>query len=418
MQKPLYFDVETTLRNKGDDAVGGFAANPFHPDNHIVYAGLLDGNGRYRCMSYTHEHIPFEMLEELRCGGADVLVAHNIAFDLHYLIGDIGVEGLECYGQTAIIDWLYDNAIWDTMLAEYILSGQRSNTSRRGALSLDTVATLFGGTVKDSRMKEYWDAGVCTTEIPKEEILPYLEDDVKNLRIIYEAQLEEAKRLGMLPLIQSQMRARLVTLLMEFNGMHFDLKECYYQTVGLKKKEALYSERCKRVMGKAVGEAWLPQITPDSATQLRAILFGGVIKLDGREVVLGEDGEPVVYKSGAKKGQQKTRKTKVEVSVEGRYDPLSAEVPQTKGGAWSTESEVLRGLVASHPEDAFLGELQKYRDVKKQLSTYFEGHSQLVWPTASLIHGKINHCRTTTGRLSSSSPNLQNISNKEVETNV
>jgi DNA polymerase I-like protein with 3'-5' exonuclease and polymerase domains len=358
------------------------------------------------------------MLEELRRGGADVLVAHNIAFDLHYLIGDSGVEGQECDERTVIIDWLYDNAIWDTMLAEYLLSGQRSNTSRQGALSLDTVATTYGGTVKDSRMKEYWDAGVCTTEIPKEEILPYLKDDVKNLRIIYEAQMEEAKRLGMLPLIQSQMRARLTTLLMEFNGMHFDLKECHSQTVDLTKKEAFYAESCKRVMGEAVGKAWISQLTPNSAVQIEAILFGGILKLDSKEVVLGDDGEPVVYKSGAKKGQQKTRKTKVEVPVEGRYDPLLAEVPQTAGGKWSTGTEVISNLAASHPEDSFLGELQKYRDVKKQVSTYFKGYSQLVWPTDSLIHGKINHCRTKTGRLSSSSPNLQNISNKEVKTGV
>lgn len=411
MTEPLFFDVETTLRNKGEDAVGNFAADPFHPDNEIAYAGFLCQKGHYRISPHYFEDISYEMEHILSCrDDINILVAHNIAFDLHYVLTAADKEGVD-----AIVDWLYNNAIWDTMLAEYLLSGQRSNTARKGALSLDAVATTYGGTVKDSRMKEYWDAGMCTTEIPEEEILPYLEDDVQNLRIIYDGQMKEAKRLGMLPLIQSQMRARLTTLLMEYNGMHFDLKECHKQTVDLMDQESHYSESCKAVMAKAVGEQWLSQLTPNSAVQIEAILFGGTLKLEGRETVLGDDGEPVVYKSGAKKGQQKTRKVKLEVPVEGRYDPLIQDVPRTAGGKWSTATEVIEELASSYPGDAFLGELQQYRDVKKQVSTYFKGYSQLVWPTGSLIHGKINHCRTKTGRLSSSSPNLQNISNKEVE---
>jgi len=70
---------------------------------------------------------------------------------------------------------------------------------------------------------------------------------------------------------------------------------------------------------------------------------------------------------------------------------------------------VLRKL--EHP---ILSKVLKMRELTKQISTYFDGYSNLVW-SDGLIHGNLNHCQTATGRLSSSNPNLQNISNKESE---
>jgi len=62
---------------------------------------------------------------------------------------------------------------------------------------------------------------------------------------------------------------------------------------------------------------------------------------------------------------------------------------------------------------AFLQGLKDYRRIHKDLNTYYMGLLKLVWPTDSCLHGSINHCTTGTGRLSSSSPNMQNISGKK-----
>ena len=50
--------------------------------------------------------------------------------------------------------------------------------------------------------------------------------------------------------------------------------------------------------------------------------------------------------------------------------------------------------------------------MQKRMTTYYHGVPELIdsmnWKD-SKIHGQLNQCRTKTGRLSSSSPNLQNF---------
>ena len=50
-----------------------------------------------------------------------------------------------------------------------------------------------------------------------------------------------------------------------------------------------------------------------------------------------------------------------------------------------------------------------YRETSKLLSTYVDALPRLVNPSTQLIHASFNQAVTSTGRLSSSNPNLQNI---------
>jgi DNA polymerase-1 len=72
----------------------------------------------------------------------------------------------------------------------------------------------------------------------------------------------------------------------------------------------------------------------------------------------------------------------------------------------STDSDVLQQLASRHPLPE---RLIQYRELAKLVSTYVDALPQLADSTAGRIHTSFNQTATTTGRLSSSEPNLQNI---------
>jgi DNA polymerase-1 len=82
-----------------------------------------------------------------------------------------------------------------------------------------------------------------------------------------------------------------------------------------------------------------------------------------------------------------------------------APAGKTKGGRLSTAQEALEELSGAHPVvDAVLA----FRKLEKLRSTYLEPLPRLV-DGKGRIHTCLNQLATATGRLSSSSPNLQNI---------
>ena len=78
---------------------------------------------------------------------------------------------------------------------------------------------------------------------------------------------------------------------------------------------------------------------------------------------------------------------------------------KTKTGV-STDTEVLEKLSLLHELPKLLLE---YRQLAKLKSTYIDALPELVNPETGRIHTSFNQTITTTGRLSSSDPNLQNI---------
>ncbi len=54
----------------------------------------------------------------------------------------------------------------------------------------------------------------------------------------------------------------------------------------------------------------------------------------------------------------------------------------------------------------------KSRGLNKEIGTYYEGMLDKIYPDG-MIRTSFNHISTSTGRLSSNNPNLQNISGKE-----
>ena len=85
---------------------------------------------------------------------------------------------------------------------------------------------------------------------------------------------------------------------------------------------------------------------------------------------------------------------------------LDAKAKKTKKGQYVTSEEVLEALRGKHE---IVGKILEYRGLKKLLSTYIDALPQLINPQTGHIHTSFNQTVTSTGRLSSSNPNLQNI---------
>ena len=85
---------------------------------------------------------------------------------------------------------------------------------------------------------------------------------------------------------------------------------------------------------------------------------------------------------------------------------LDEKAKKTKTGGYSTSEDVLEKLRSKHP---IIGKLLEYRGLKKLLSTYIDALPELINPQTGKIHTSFNQAVTSTGRLSSTNPNLQNI---------
>ena len=78
---------------------------------------------------------------------------------------------------------------------------------------------------------------------------------------------------------------------------------------------------------------------------------------------------------------------------------------RTKTG-YSTDANALEGMRGLHP---VVDKILEYRQVTKLKSTYVDTLPELVNPETGRIHTSYNQVGSTTGRMSSSDPNLQNI---------
>ncbi|MEN6521407.1 MAG: DNA polymerase I [Armatimonadota bacterium] len=78
---------------------------------------------------------------------------------------------------------------------------------------------------------------------------------------------------------------------------------------------------------------------------------------------------------------------------------------KTKTG-YSTDAETLESLAVVHP---IVAKILEWREFSKLKSTYADALPKLINPKTGRIHTSLNQAVTTTGRLSSSEPNLQNI---------
>lgn len=373
-------DVETTLN--GNEDIG--LAHPMHPDNRVVMFGSICSDE----FEATITSDPDEFVDSLDVIKDDVVFCgHNISFDLMYLY-KTDTTHISCK------EVLQKHKIWDTQLAEYILSGQRTKFA-----SLDELSVQYGLPVKDDHIKKYFQAGLGSDKIPEDELIPYLEQDLDNTIAIAQQQYKRAVEEKQLTLIETQMEALHATTEMQFNGLHIDKERLDTYTVEVVDK---YVEVKLDLEALALGH--VEDI--NSPKQWSQFFFGGRKKVKVKEAV-------GVYKNGNTKYKLVEKVVVIKPSIEYVPDP---EKVSAKTGQISVDDSVLNDML-KHTVDkkliVIINTLLKYRELSKQLSTYVQGLSKHI--IRDHIHGKLNHTATVTGRLSSTNPNLQNISNNPIK---
>ncbi len=80
---------------------------------------------------------------------------------------------------------------------------------------------------------------------------------------------------------------------------------------------------------------------------------------------------------------------------------------KTKTGEWSTAADVLENLAGQG--HAVVDEILEWRQLSKLISTYIDALPRAIVPETGRVHTSYSLAATSTGRLASSDPNLQNI---------
>ena len=88
------------------------------------------------------------------------------------------------------------------------------------------------------------------------------------------------------------------------------------------------------------------------------------------------------------------------------FEELKLPITRKGKGKYSTEAAVLEELRGTHP---VIEHILEYRQLSKLKSTYIDALPSLINRKTGRLHTSFNQTRTTTGRLSSSDPNIQNI---------
>lgn len=367
--KPL--DLETTIFNKGNFA---------DRRNDVCFIGI--GENVYEIAYADNPYGEAIKQVQQEIDEADLLVLVNAKFDLHHL-KNLGIK--------------FDHKrIWDCQVVDFMLEAQTTPYP-----SMNSMAEKYGLPMKPDIKEKYWENGIDTKQIPKEEIISYLKDhDLTTTKAIYEIQkgLVSKESVQFQRLVSLANQDLLVLQEMEYNGFYFDEQSCL--TAAQEHRKQINELRMELHDYHNIEE-----FNTESGDHLSCLLYGGTITIPRKEIV-------GVYKTGDRAGQEKYGWKDYSYTLPRLFNPLPKSELK-KPGFFATGEDVLRQLksrdkAAKRVVDIIL-QLAK---LEKMVGTYYEGlpklREQMNWKD-NILHGQLNMCMARTGRLSSSKPNLQNI---------
>jgi len=376
----ICIDVETTIKNKG---------HAFDPDNKLVSYAISSPSSSSNFLYCTDPGFRRNVFWGL--DARHTVVGFNFKFDLHWLFRE---------GHTLNPD----TKIWDVQLAEFIISGQTASF-----MSLNETLASYQLPLKHDAVKEYWDQGIDTNDIPVILLEEYNVYDTEGTLAAMQQQQElmSPKQIKLVYLLGEDLKTLQDA---EFNGIKWDAKKAKTKLEKYKADVASIERRLA---------SYLPNIQHgsfnfDSGDHLSCLLYGGEINFEYTVP------ESALYKSGPNKGEEyvRNRHYKENVYFGPRFTPLAnTEVKKTKGipnvttRYYQVDAPTLSQLKPRlKPNKELLVLLQERSDKQKiieMIESIEKTRTTLNWQD-DLLHPQFNQNIVITGRLSSSKPNMQN----------
>lgn len=334
-------DIETTNINKGSAVI---------KNNRILYTSIKFSDGTR--LSLEGDEVFLSRHLDKLCS-VDFIIAHNAKFELQWLLR-AGIE-------------LNKAIVFDTMIAEYVLAG-----NRKWPLDLDSVTRKYGGSGKAGFISAMIAAGICPSELPKNRLHSYCNIDVDETEKTFLAQRALLSIEGLLPIFYT--RCLVTPMLADIGmiGMHLD-------------KDRVYEIYTKYVAEHRDLVSKLDKIT------------GGINMASPQQVAEFLYGELGFKELTDRRGNK----------IRGKP---SKKFPE---GNPKTDEETITQLKCTNKRQREFIELKlKESELRKKITTYLELFIEACEEHDCLLHGSINQTITMTQRLSSSKPNMQNFDRK------
>lgn len=322
----ICLDLETTNKDKGD---------PRNEANRIVAMGSGD-------------IVASDLAEPRHPQPSIVLVAHNAKFELGWLLR-------YGYDLSRILPF-------DTMIAEYVLAG-----NRQWDLSLDAIAKRRGLGGKDRATDTLMKAGICPSDMPERWVRERVASDVRLTIEIAKQQYKELRERGLLAVFFTRCIVTPVLTTIEATGMRLDAERVHKE---LRHQTAILKETTE------VLDSMTGGINMRSRPQLAEFLYDKL----GFEELTNRAGEPL----------------------------------RTATGLRMTDAESLQALKAKTPEQKRFLKLQaSLASADARLSKALGVFELACLQQDGLLYGNFNQCVTQTHRLSSTAKRLTGPDGKD-----
>ena len=255
-------------------------AGPFDPRNYVVQIGWSINGGEKHEKYYTEYHRD-NVMPDLT--DVKLLVGFNTKFDLLWVWHEPEVQAFLKRG----------GRIWCGQLTEYLLGGMVQEVQM---VSMNDTAEQYGGGLKIDAVKEMWQSGMLTSQVPRDLLTEYLvgttprlparagmdeghiQGDIDNTWLIFLGQIKRIKE-EMAPEFGTMLAHRhdslLATTEMEYNGM----------LIKRERGEELQKEvAAELAASKQELEGYIPKLPEElefnwnSNVHKSALIFGGHVK--------------------------------------------------------------------------------------------------------------------------------------------
>lgn len=435
----LVLDVENSVTWRD----GKIFNDPFEPTNTLTQIGMVNVDNPNELSIVNLDHV-----EQKDVSGAGRKLVQDILNETTLLI---------MHNATHDLSWLwecgydYTGAIYDTMLAEYILARGQSLE-----FSLAATAERRGlAEQKEDYLKQCLKQGINTNETDLSKLSLYLRADLLTTRELFLDQEREYAE----PESKSLHVVRDVTFdtcktltQMRMSGFKVDLQELEKVRTDFEREKADIEDRLQRKVRELMGDTPINLNSPEQMSQVVfsvsmnnkkewADLFEFVDTPQEFKAAVKANSSPI-YRTKAFtcptcEGQGKTYKTKKDGTKFARpnkckdCDARGFQLKQTQqvaglkfsapnkkwvsANGFSTSKDNLDVLVATaknnNMADAvdFLSDLKRLNAVSSYLSSFVDGISTYTKQDTGLLHVSLTQHVTSTGRFSGRQPNMQNM---------